>query len=212
MQLQGLADENKTHNTVNIENAADPLLGAVVRVIGRTIGLDALDKSIDQPARFIFFGKAHAESCNRLGHIKGLHVVVVIGAGQQTVVQFFPRGVEQPFPNRVALLGGPEGKNPQGGIGQTVFLAFFRENLGRYVAGGQIDQVEFLQLRFAGQAVVFAYGQSGVSGLIQAGVFAFNRRYGTILVDCAKILPQHCAGHVQALISKILHAKRKTAS
>jgi hypothetical protein len=141
VELEGLAHEDQTHDSINIKNAPNTNLGSV---INKPVGagfLDSRDEAVDDFPGLVLFGEPHGISGDRLGDIEGLKVAVVVGAREQTLVEVFAGGIQQSFPDGIAFLGGAKGEQAKGGVAKPVFVGFIGEGLGGDRAGRQVDQI-----------------------------------------------------------------------
>ena len=205
MELERGADEDKVHHAVEVEIAAEAG-GGVVEEPGRAGGRDALNHALDEARGLVLLGEAEAEAGDGLGDVERLPVVVVVAAVEELLVDALAGLLDEPLPDGVALLGGAEGEEAEGGVGQAVFGGGLGEHLRRDAAGGEVDQVEALEGAFARGPVKFAEGEGDVAGLVGTGLLAVRGKDGAVGLDRIEIMGQHRAGHIETLLGKTVHA------
>ena len=140
VELKGGADEREAHHSVEVEITADTG-GGVVEEAGGAGGVDPLDHALDQAGGLVLLGEAEGEAGDGLGDVKRLPVVVVVRALEQGLVDAFTGLVDEAFPDGIALLGGAEAEEAEGGVGEAVFRGRLGEHLRGDAAGGEVDQV-----------------------------------------------------------------------
>ena len=133
----------------------------------------------------------------------------VVGARKQTFIEAFTGGIEQAFPDGVAILGRAEREQSESGVSQAVLKGFLRKRLESNAAGREIYEIVFLQMRLACQPIILAQRERDMAGFIEQECLAFRGSNGTIFIDRVEVVAKHCAGNIQTLICKILHYKKE---
>src|SRR4051794_22637677 len=85
VQLQGRADEDKAHHAIEVEITTETG-GRVVKETARAGLFDALDQALNQPGGFVFLGETKTETCDGLGDIERLPMVVVVTAMEELFI------------------------------------------------------------------------------------------------------------------------------
>ncbi|MCU0793545.1 MAG: hypothetical protein MUE42_12010 [Opitutaceae bacterium] len=205
VELERGADEHEAHHAIEVEVAADAG-GGVVKEAGGAGGVNPIHHALDEAGGLVLLREAEGEAGDSLGDVECLPVVVVVGAVEEGLVDALAGLVHEAFPDRVALLGGAEAEEAEGGVGEAVFRRGLGEHLGGDATGGEVDQVVALERGLAGGAVVFAEGEGDVAGLVGAGFLAGGGKDGSIGLDGVQVVAQHRTGHIETLLGEAMHA------
>ena len=133
-------------------------------------------------------------------------MVVVVAAVEELLVDALAGLLDEAFPDGIPLLGGTEGEEAEGGVGQAVFGGGLGEHLRRDAACGEVDQVEALEGAFTRGPVELAEGEGDVAGFVRTGLLAVRGKDGAVGLDRIEIMGQHRAGHIETLLGKTVHA------
>lgn len=207
MELEGGADEHEVHDAVEVEVASEAL-GGVVEEAGRAGVVDAFDHALDEAGGFVLFGEAEGEAGDGFGDVEGLPVVIVVAAVEEGFVDADLGFLDEAFPDGVALFGGAEAEEAEGGVGEAVLRRGLGEHLGGDAAGGEVNEVVTLEGGLPGGAVVFAEGVGDMAGLVGPGLFAGGREDGAIGLDGVQVVTQDGTGHVETLLGEAMHADK----
>jgi len=161
-----------------------------VEEAGRAWLVDPVAHALDESRGLVLLREAEAEPGDRLRHVEGLPVVVVVAAVEQLLVDAALRLLDQALPYGVALLRRPEAQEPQSGVRKAVFGERLREHLGRHAARSQVYEVKALERRLARVAVVLPEREYDMPRLIRPGLLAWDGKNGAVGLYRVEIVAQ----------------------